>query len=60
MTLTKVTLNNTTADRLDQAGFCLDDAQMQNFVEHLEALPINNPQLNRLMAIQPPWKIPKG
>ena len=60
MTLTKATPINATTDRLDQAGFYLDDEKMQNFVAQLDALPINNPQLAQLMAIQPPWKIPKG
>lgn len=41
---------------LDQVFFSLDDEQFQQFTDMLDAPPEPNPGLERLMAVQVPWR----
>lgn len=40
---------------LDQVFFRLDAAKFRQFVKLLDAPPVSNPGLERLMAVRPPW-----
>lgn len=40
---------------LDQVFFRLDAAKFRQFVKLLDASPVPNPGLERLMAVRPPW-----
>lgn len=41
---------------LDQVFFSLDADQFQQFIDMLDAPPEPNPGLERLMAVQAPWR----
>ncbi|RMX16013.1 DUF1778 domain-containing protein [Vandammella animalimorsus] len=41
---------------LDQVFFSLDAEQFQQFTDMLDAPPKPNPGLERLMAVQAPWR----
>jgi uncharacterized protein (DUF1778 family) len=41
---------------LDQVFFNLDAAKFRQFTQLLDAPPVRNPGLERLMAVSPPWE----
>ena len=43
---------------LDQVFFRLDEDKFQQFTAWLDAPPVANPGLERLMAVQAPWHQP--
>ncbi|HPU52461.1 MAG TPA: DUF1778 domain-containing protein, partial [Burkholderiaceae bacterium] len=45
---------------LDQVFFRLDDPRFEEFVRQLDAPPVVNDGLERLMAVKAPWVAPGG
>lgn len=45
---------------LDQVYFQINEGQHQQFLQLLDTAPDYNPGLEKLLAVQPPWKADKS